>query len=153
MDNINKPILGKDIPWKQIESVAFRVTRFLPIGTIENGKIKIDSLTSPYATLSFESSKLSQESEILVVNRIDFSNLWKAYKERGIDPKEEVLVFCVPVFRHKLLKIFYAPMARLQIYIYPKGHFEEICDKNFKSGDKEEWLEPLAKYVPQDYSV
>jgi hypothetical protein len=153
MDNIDKPVLGRDIPWKQVKGEALRVTHFLPVGTIENGKIKIDSLTSPYATLSVESPKLKQESEIMVVNRIDFSNLWKAYKERGIDPKEEVLVFCVPVFRHKLFKMFYAPMARLQIYIYPKGHFEEICDKNFKRDNTEEWLEPLAKYIPPDYSV
>lgn len=144
----NKPVLGTDIRWKDIKGETFRVTHFLFIATMENGKIKTDSLTDPYAVLSVESPGLKEESEIAVVNRTDFYNLWKAVKERAIDPNEEVLVVYRPVFRAKLFKFLAAPMAKLHVYIFPAGHLEEMYDKNFKPADADKWKEPLAKFSP-----
>jgi hypothetical protein len=40
-------------------------------------------------------------------------------------------------------------MPRLHIYVYPKGHFEEIFDKDFVPLDPH-WLRPITKYTPKD---
>jgi hypothetical protein len=144
-------VLGKDIPWASFEGEALRITHFTPLAIIENGKIKATSLTLPYAILSVESPKIPQESHILVINKVDFQNLWAVYKDRGVNSEEEVIVFCVPFYRSKLLKPINNSMPRLHIYIFPKGRLEQIHDPNFKPNDAGAWLTPIAKYTPKYY--
>ena len=144
----NTPVLGRDIPWKDIEKEAFRAINFTPMGVIEKGKIKTISINVPYAFLTVESPKLKQESTIWVVHKVDFTILWKAYKERGINPNEEVIVFCPPYTKKSIFKVFSGLLPRLWIYIYPSGHLEGIYDNKIKPG---EWFEPLAEFTPDNY--
>jgi hypothetical protein len=145
------PVLGKDIPWTSFEYEALRVTNFTPLAIIENSKIKDVSVSLPYAMLLVESPKLPQESRLLVVNKVDFQNLWAVYKERGVNPEEEVIVFCVPFYRNKLLRLFNSSMPRLHIYIFPKGRLEQVYDSDFKPKDAGAWLTPIAEYIPKHY--
>jgi hypothetical protein len=144
-------VLGKDITWLSIEGEALRITHFTPFATMDKGKIKSSSLTMPYAILSVESPKLPQEANIVVVNKVDFKNLWLVFQDRGINSNEEAIVCCVPFFRNILLKRLSNAMPRLHIYIYPKGHLEETNDPNFKPANTRAWFKPIAKYAPKNY--
>jgi hypothetical protein len=74
-------VLGKDIPWASFEGEALRIIHFTPMAIIEKGKIQDISVTLPYAILSVESPKIPQGSHLLVVNKVDFQNLWAVYKD------------------------------------------------------------------------
>jgi hypothetical protein len=148
------PIIGRDIPWEIIKREICRVKHFTALSIIESGKIKSDNLTRPYALLSIELPKkenveLPTEALMPVVNRDDFSRLWEVYNERKVRSEEEVIIFYEQFYKNRIISRF---MARLHIYIYPKGHFEQMQDPNFDpEGSTEEWLTAIAEYLPKYY--
>jgi len=119
-------VLGKDIPWKTIEGDALRITHFTPFAAMDEGKIKSHSLTMPYAILSVESPKLPQESNIVVVNKVDFQNLWSLFQDRGINSEEEAIVCCVPFFRNILLKLFSDSIQDFTFMYTPRGIWKRL---------------------------
>jgi len=137
-------IIGKDIPWKDIQEEDLRVKHFTPFAIIEGGKVKATSMLLPYASLIVESPKLPEETYLPVTHKIDFRNLWEVFKERGVKDNEEVLVFYVPSSG-----IFSAVKPKLHIFIYPKGHQEEIYNPNFTPDNSEMWFKPIAEWQPE----
>jgi hypothetical protein len=148
------PFIGDAIPWEIIKREQCRVKRFTPFSVIVSGKIKLDKLTRSYAFLLIELPKiekieLPREAFMPVVNRDDFRRLWEVYKERGVRSEEEVIIFHETFYRNSILSNF---MARLHIYIYPKGHFEQMQDPNLEpEGSTLEWLTVIAEYLPKYY--
>jgi len=142
-NQVNETIVGMDIPWEDIINEACRIIKFLPISYIESGKIKNSSMTMPYAMLRLESPVIPHEFMMPVVHKVDFRHLWHIFKEREVNEKEEVLVFCVP---KRFLGRF---QARLHIYIYPLGYYQEVSDPDFKPDYIEERFIPIASWKPE----
>ena len=77
-----KPLLGRDIPWEQVEGEFLRVVYFAAFGTVEQGRVKAFSAMAPYASLDVECPVLEQCCRMYVTHRVDFLHLWQAWKER-----------------------------------------------------------------------
>lgn len=141
-------IIGKDIPWENIEKDDLRVKDFTPFALVEQGKIKSPSTLLPYASLLVESPILPNEATLPVVHKVDFRNLWEVFKERGVKPEEEVVVFYAPS-----RGILSTLKPKLHIYIYPKGHQEKIHNPKFESGldtkTWRKWIKPIAEWHPK----
>lgn len=151
MDN-NGPILGKDIPWDTIDSEVCRVLKFTPHGKIENNQIKAIP-NFPYAFLTIECNKLQGRATLYVTHKLDFTNLWKAYKERGVKEDEEVLVmWSNKHYKSWLIKLASAIMPKLWIMVCKKGAYELMTDKTYKpelTGEARFLAKrPLAEWKP-----
>jgi len=139
-------VIGKDIPYETIEREFCRVKNFTPFAVIEAGKIKDISKFMPYAALSVESPRLPGEATMYVTHKLDFRHLWDVFQQRGVKAEEEVLIAYVPQKR----KFLSGAWASLYIYVFPKGHLEEMHDKNFRPSNYEAWLMPIAEWEPTD---
>jgi hypothetical protein len=84
--------LTTNITWSVIDGEPCRVVHFTPYATIENCEIKNTS-KMPYCCIEIESKKLPAKAIGLVNNKIDFVNLWKVFRERGVGEKEEIIIF------------------------------------------------------------
>jgi len=139
--------IGIDIPWEAIVGEACRVKNFMPLARVEAGKIKDTMSALPYGTLLVESPKLPKEAYLHVVHKDDFRTLWEVFRERSVGCEEEVIVFYVPFYKEGLKTLLSAVMPRLHVYIYPKGHLEEIYDPN--STVDQFFRKPIAQYEPK----
>lgn len=130
--NDNSSILGKDIPFNIIDSEVCRVLEFNTHAKIENNNVKAIP-NFPYAFLTVECNKLQGKAILYVTHKLDFTNLWRAYKERGINKEEEVLVFWSNKhYKSPLIKLASAIMPKLWIMVCKKGAYELMTDKNYK---------------------
>jgi hypothetical protein len=134
-------LIGKDIPWKTIEQEGLRIKHFATFAEVQGTKVKHSSATMPYGLLTVESTKLPQEATLPVAHKVDFRNLWEAFKIRGVNPEEEAIVFYAP--QSGFLSTF---KPKLHIFIYPKGHLEEMHDPSFKPDNPIAWFEPIEEW-------
>ena len=147
MDNNcdNAPIIGQDIPWKAIRQECCRVKHFTPFAIVEYGKVKSTQALLPYASLLVD---LPNEASLPVVHKNDFLRLWQVFNEREVHPEEEVIVIYEQFYRSSFLSRL---MPRLHIYIYPKGHFDQVYDPNYKPENIRTWFRYIDKYEPKYY--
>jgi len=120
--------LRKDNEWSIIDSESCRVIEFTPLASVENGKVIISNKTELYAYIIFECKKLSQPTKGFICHKMDFQHLWAAFKERGVQQDEEVIIFWSKKHLKSFAKIFSAFMPRLWVMICPKGAFELMTD-------------------------
>jgi len=123
------PVLGRGIPWKQVEGQFLRVRWCVFFASIQDGAIEPDPMGS-YAALGVECPTLTGEAFIVVSSEGDFRHLWELYRERQVADDEEVLLIHVPVDQKRLTRLLLLPC--LDILVYPKGHFEEAYDPEFR---------------------
>ena len=105
------PLVGRDIPWSTVEGQLCKVIVFVPISTIESGKIKEPAMKLAYGgvtveVMGFESRNIPKQIVLPVLHRLDFRNLWYLYEERGVGPQEEVLISYDPLKRKKIIGLF-----------------------------------------------
>jgi len=131
-NNMSEMILVKDSEWCAIDGELCKVIKFIPWGSIKNGKISVLNKATPYASVVIECKKLPVETTGFICHKMDFIHLWKAFKERGTQESEEVLIFWSKKHYNKLYKIFAAFLPRLWVMICPKGAFESMTDPNYK---------------------
>ena len=134
MPNMNKdyPILGKDITWDTIDGDVLLAVEFNPYAKVD-GKTITSIPNYPYATLTVECTKIPQQATLYVTHKLDFQNLWNAYKVRGIQDSEEVLVFWTKKhYKSGLSKFFSSIMPKLWIRVCKKGAYKLMTDKNYK---------------------
>lgn len=124
MDGIfaNKEFL-KDIQWSVIDGELCRVIDFIPMAEVKSGKI-LAVKSTPYASIVLECKKLPTKTKGFITHKLDFMNLWSAFKERGVKQDEEVLIFWSKKHYKKVYKIFSAFLPRLCVMICPKEAFE-----------------------------
>ena len=147
------PIIGQDIPWEAIRQECCRVKHFTSFSTFESGKVKSTSSILPYASLLVDLPKLKNvnlppEATMPVVHKDDFLRLWQVFNEREVRPEEEVIVIYEQFYRSRFMSRL---MPRLHIYIYPKGHFDQEYDPNYKPENIQTWFRYIAKYEPKNY--
>ncbi|MDD4989839.1 MAG: hypothetical protein PHW31_00840 [Candidatus Pacebacteria bacterium] len=124
-------ILRKDNEWSVIDGDPCRIIKFTPLVSVESGRVVVSNKTAPYASIILECKKLPQQTKGFICHKMDFQHLWTAFKERGVQQDEEVIIFWSKKHFKGFTKIFSAFMPRLWVMIYKKGAFELIT--NFDS--------------------
>jgi len=151
--NDKTSVLGKDIAWTTIDSEVCRVLEFNSHAEIENNQIKAIP-NFPYASLVLESNKFQGKATLFVTHKLDFTNLWNAYKKRGINKDEEVLVlWSNKHYKSWLTKMASSIMPKLWIMICKTNTFELMTDRNYKpdlTGEARFLAErPLIEWKPE----
>jgi hypothetical protein len=154
VDNHEKTItLLKDKDWSIIDGEPCRVIRFTPFASVKNGKIKDINLTMPYCSLTIECKKFPCLATGFITHKVNFMNLWKAFKERGLNDIEEVIIiWTAKHYKTGLLKLMLAAMPKIVVMICHKYAFEALTDPESRpdlSGLA--WVHailPIEKYKP-----
>jgi len=136
-----KPVFGRDIPWKDVREKICRVVGFTELAKVENGKVIAVNRTTPYGILTVECEGLAGESTIWVGHRVDFLHLWEAFRQRSEANGEEVLVVPLPHEWNPFLPI-------LLIWLCPKGAFNKMIHPELRKSGRAGWSEiaPIAEW-------
>jgi len=122
--------MRKDSEWSVIDGEPCRVISFTPLASIENGKIITSNKKEPYASVTLECKKIPNTIKGFICHKMDFKHLWEAFRERGIQQNEEVIIFWSKKHLKSYAKIFSAFMPRLWVMICSKGAFELMTNPN-----------------------
>lgn len=177
MNESQEVTLLKDSDWSAIDGEICRVLEFTPLTAIvKDGRVKASSLTTPYASVVIECSKIQGKATGYITHKIDFAILWAAFNERtqvrsaraevrydthGVPafvPKynaannEEVwLVWTRKRYRLKF-GLINKPLPRLIVSVHPKGAYELVTNPNTRPELKgEAWAHailPLITWTP-----
>lgn len=154
MNTTEDKLLIKDSDWSIIDGDACRVVEFTPLGSIvKDGKVIDMDKTTPYASIALECKKFPKNITGYITHKIDFLHLWMAFKERGLNENEEVIVIWTKKHLKIYAKIFSLAMPKLWVMICQKGAFELMTDSNWKpelSGEAR-WnaTKPIADWKPE----
>lgn len=144
--------LLKDSQWIVIDSEPCRVIEFTPTASVKNGKVLAPNKTEPYASVVLECKKIPNIVKGFICHEMDFQHLWAAFKERGIQQNEEVIIFYSKKQLKSFAKIFSAFMPRLWVMICQKGAFELMTNPNSRpelQGEARFLAEkPIAEWKP-----
>ena len=152
--------MRKDSEWGVIDGEPCKVIEFTPLATIENGKVAASNKTDPYALVILECKKIPQQIKGFICHKMDFQHLWAAFKERGIQQNEEVIIFYSKKQLKSYAKIFSVFMPRLWVMICQKGAFELMTeeiksriDSNSKPklSSEAQWnaMKPIVEWKPE----
>lgn len=139
--NESEIILRKDREWSLIDSELCLITDFLPLmgSMVKDGKAISPVITEPYASITIECKKYHSKVTGFITHKMEFINLWSAFRERGInEEKEEVLIYWTTKhYKYKILKILSAFMLailgasnlpKIIVMICPKGTYKSCPD-------------------------
>ena len=143
------PVLGEAIPWKQVEGQFLRVRWCSFLTSIQDGTIEPGPMGS-YAALGVESPSLAGEAFIVVSNEVDFGHLWELYRQRQVADDEEVLLVYAPVEEERLRRLLRMSLPCLDIRVYPKGHFKEAYNPEFRPLSLAAWNQERARWIPSE---
>jgi len=146
----------KNKDWNLIKDQWLRVIEFNPLAKIENGKIVALSLTTPYALIKAEGKNFPQKINVFITHKIDFTNLWKAFKENPLTENEEVLIICPGKSSKAVFKLFSAVMPKMVVMICSKDAFKLEADSNYKpelTGEAR-WnaMKPIEEFKPDIFN-
>jgi hypothetical protein len=141
------PVIGEAIPWKQVEGQFLRVRWCRLFASIRGGMIKPAPMDA-YAALGVECPSLIGEAFIVVSNEVDFRHLWDLYEQRRVADDEEVLLSHVPVDDKGFGRLMVMALPCLDIMVYPKGHFKEAYDPEFRPLSRPVWNTARARWKP-----
>jgi hypothetical protein len=116
-------VLLKDRDWRTIDGEACRVLEFTPWAKIE-GSNAVTLGKRPYASVTLQCRRLSFETTGFITRKVDFYHLWLAFKEREIEPDEEVIIFWTRKPLRGLARLFSSFMPRLWVTICKKGAYD-----------------------------
>lgn len=124
----------RDSDWVVIDGELCRVIDFVPMGLIKDGKVLALNKTTPYASVRLECKKFpGQKITGFITHKLDFVNLWKAFKERGVKPDEEVIIsWSTKHYKNRLYKILSFIMPKLWVMVCHKGAFELITNPDLR---------------------
>jgi hypothetical protein len=144
MENPKEPTILKDSEWSMIDSEPCRVIHFSPFATFENGKIKSINLTMPYCAIRIECPGFSGKATGFICHKIDFTNLWRVFKDRGVTEEEEVIVYWTTKhYKNKFLKHFSFGTPKLLIWICRKNTYEVLTDPKRRELDGNAWFDAI----------
>ena len=149
-----KKVRRKHSEWSLIEDKPCRVIDFTPLVRVKNGRVIAPNMTDPYASVFLECQKMPEVIRGYVTHKIDFANLWAAFKERGISDNEEVIIiWSTKHYKYKIPKFLPPIFPKLWVMVYPKGALEIMVDPNWKpeltGGARWNAMTPIAKWKPE----
>ena len=153
MDKIIAEDLLKDSQWSAIDGELCRVVDFVPIASVEAGKIFAIGKT-PYASVVLECEKWPTKIKGFITHKMDFIHLWTAFKERTIKQDEEVIVVWSKKHSKNIIyKIFSTFMPKLWVMVCPRGAFELETNPGYRPELKGEarWnaTKPIIDWKPE----
>ena len=100
------------------------------MASVKDGKVLALDRITPYASVHLECRNFpGQKVTGYIAHKLDFIHLWKAFKDRGVKPDEEVIIgWSTNHYKNWLYKILAFAMPRLWVMICHKGAFELISD-------------------------
>lgn len=153
MNNKKENVLLTDKQWSTIESKMCRILEFIPMASVENGKVIETDASSPYASISFECSKEPKILKGFITHKEDFKVLWAIFKERKIKTDEEVLfLWSNKHYKNIIYSFLSSFMPKLWLMICKKSSYEIHTNKNYKpelTGEAR-WLasQPIEDFKP-----
>lgn len=122
--------LLKDSDWRIIDGEVCRVIDFVPMASIKEEKVLAINPTTPYASVHLERRNFpGQKVTGFIAHKLDFIHLWRAFKDRGVKPDEEVIIsWSTKHHKNWMYRILAFAMPRLWVMICHKGAFELITD-------------------------
>lgn len=131
----------RDSEWSAIEGVACRVTEFTPVASVENGKVVARDTTLPYAFVNLECKRRPGTLRGSVTHKVDFANLWAAFRERGVAEEEEVIVFWTTKhYRHRFARLLSRFLPKMWVTVCRRGALElmeRMGDPSWRPGPGE----------------
>jgi len=139
--------LLKDRAWGLVDGELCLISDFSPMmeSAVKDGEVISPERNLPYASVTLECKKRKGKIKGFITHKIDFANLWAAFRERGINEgKEEVLIYWSA--KHYKYKWYQAisnfflsvsgstPFPKLVVMVCPKG----------KYGTQESWTDRLG---------
>jgi hypothetical protein len=119
--------LRKDKEWSSIDSELCRITDFTPLNgsTVKGGEAISPVTTEPYASVTIECKKYLNKVTGFITHKIDFINLWTAFREREIGESEEVLIYWTTKhYKSKMLGMFSVALPKIIVMVHEKGAYE-----------------------------
>jgi hypothetical protein len=154
MENPQKNItLLKDNEWSIVDGEACRVVHFTPFASIVDGKIKNAGLSMPYCAITIECKNLPYQAIGYITHKIDFTNLWKTFKERGVKENEEVIItWTRDNYKKGFPKTLSMIYPKLWVMICRKNAFEAINDPHSYTDldgmTYMEFISPIVSFKP-----
>jgi len=149
-------VLLKDNEWAIIDAEPCRVIDFTAFAFINNDKIENAGVSMPYCVVKIECKKLSGIVTGYITHRIDFANLWKVFKERGLNSNEEVLMWWTKQhYKSRLSGFLSQTQPKLVIHICHKGAYEEWTNSSYRGTGEagfNKWLDavsPILELKPE----
>jgi len=122
--SLERPMI-KDGDWNLVARKFCKVKEFVPMAIMQNGRVLDVSKHLPYASVVFECEGIPYPIKGFISHKIDFKNLWAAFKERPLGENEVVTIewakyrlrgftkltacalpgFCVMVFNKESIKL------------------------------------------------
>lgn len=131
--NSSKIVLLKDQDWNMIDGQICRIVNFTSLVSIKDGEILTPDNSTPYASVTLECEKLPKNITGYITHKIDFMHLWSAFKERGINKNEEViLIYTTKNYKNLFIKLLLPTLPKLIVWICKKGAFKLITDSSYK---------------------
>jgi len=113
-------------------------TDFLPLAgsIVKNGVVMSPNVNTPYASIALKNKRTVKKITGFITHKIDFTNLWEVFKERGInEEKEEVLIYwstkhygnvIVRIISFLMLVFLGAtPLPKMFVMIFHKGIYDK----------------------------
>jgi len=146
-------IMRKDSEWSEIDGEPCRVIDFTSLASVEKGKVVAPDITTPYASVTLECKKIPNKVKGFVTHKMDFANLWKAFKERGISDNEEVIIFWSIKHYKNIYKFSSLFLPRMWVMICHKGAFEIMvdpdCKPELKGEARAKAMMPIVDWKPE----
>ncbi len=176
----DKPLFGREVPWKEMEGEVLRAVRLIPLADLDNEVRKhskayawalMEQYNSDctygdytpilhrlqfrrmlYALLEVECpGKLAVPSYIPVYHRFDFIKLCSILLvAEHVAPDEEVLVGYPLPIEGLLRKALRSFMPRLQVIVKPKGYLERQYENRFPGPEGWAYWQRTPRYLRDD---
>jgi len=152
--SLERPLI-KDEDWNLIAGEACRVLEFEPMAAVENGEVHDIGLFLPYAAVILEFKGMPHPVRGCISHKIDFKNLWAAFKERPLGENEEVIIFWIKHRLKGIAKMTSRALPGLSVMVFKKEAFELITDETYRPELKDEarWEAErmIAEWTPEIY--
>ncbi len=164
-----RPTLLSDRDWASIDGRVCLVTDFVPMATIEAGRV-VRLPGTPYASVHLKCEKEPEELTAFVSHKTDFAVLWAAFRQRarvpgtslevdsavlnpeGLGENEEVGLVWTKRNYSSMMRLFSPFLPRLVVYVAPQGAFQLEMNAQLRPDltGEARWkaVAPLATWKP-----
>lgn len=129
-------VLTKDSDWAALDGLLCEVTKFTPLAKIENGRIVAVDRSMPYAFIDITCREggvtLPPDTSGAIFHKLDFSHLWAAFVDRGIDDNEKLFIVWSKRNLRSASKLLSSFMPRLGVLIFKNDGYELLSNKNYR---------------------
>jgi len=157
IDENNEPeyVLIKDKDWSVIDGLPCKVGSFQPIGAFvqPDGEVISANPSIPYASITFECTKLGEKVKGYICHKIDFYNLWTVFKETELSKDSEVIVFWTKNNYTKGVGLFSAIMPKLIVWVCKQGAYNLMTtpdgELTLSGSEYFEAMKPIIELKPE----